>query len=174
MKFAKKVSFCNQLSISRVNLQCSWVPSLHSSVVCMPYWTYLSQHKDYKLFGRVLDMTKFTVSLTHWIKLALINLMCGDVEKNSQPYHFVSVVRVINQNHEEFWTSRGIKCTCTRLYSVYFSIIKPIFKWNLKDLEYMIVTGYDQTKRRIYYNYYHVQICLSWWMQKICKSKLHF
>ena len=83
MKFAKKVSFCNQLSISRVNLQCSWVPSLHSSVVCMPYWTYLSQHKDYKLFGRVLDMTKFTVSLTHWIKLALINLMCGDVEKNS-------------------------------------------------------------------------------------------
>ena len=62
--------------------------------------------------------------------------------------HIICVVRVsFNQNHEQFWTSCGIKCTCTGLYSVCFSIIKPILKRDLKYLEYMAVTGYDLDKK---------------------------
>ena len=84
-KSAKTFAFHNQRSISRVNLQGSWMPSLHSTAICVSYWTYLSREKNYKLLGKLLDMPKITVSLTK--TLVLIILMCGDIEKNPVPYH---------------------------------------------------------------------------------------
>ena len=69
-------------------------------------------------------------------------IMCGNVEKNAEPYRIAGIVQAtFSQGHETFGVVRGIQCTSISFYSVCFSSFKPILEWLSDDLEYVIIKG---------------------------------